>query len=163
METLKNIYSWFGSLDTATLAILAVIGTILTAIGTAVTLWQASRVKKYKEQIAFDLRKISLSEAGEILRKSQDDTRKLLKAVAATSRGQNIVNICDAVQKYIDEARNRFNQKGHEEDIKERLASANSLIHKIRSSENMEANSDSLHVTIQDAIQLCNERVREID
>lgn len=163
MEVIKNIYIWFGSLDTATLAIMAVIGTVLTAIGTVVTLWQASRVKKYKEQIAFDLRKISLSEAGEILRKSQDDTRKLLKAVASTSRGQSIVNICDAIQKYIDEARNRFNQKGHEEDIKAKLSSANALLHKIRSSEEVEANSDSLHVTIQDSIQICNERVREID
>lgn len=44
------------------------IGTMLTAIGTVVTVWQAEKVKCYKEQVAFGLRKISISEAGEILR-----------------------------------------------------------------------------------------------
>lgn len=75
------------------------IGTVLTTIGTLVTLWQAGKVKKYKDQVSFDLRKLSISEAGEILRRGQEDCRKLLKS---GSRGQNTANVCDLVQEKLD-------------------------------------------------------------
>jgi hypothetical protein len=52
---------------------ISIIGTLLTAIGTAVTLWQASKVRRYRQQIAFDLRKIHLSEVRELLRGAQDE------------------------------------------------------------------------------------------
>jgi hypothetical protein len=58
--------------------IITIAGTCLTALGTAVTIWQALKVKAYREQIAFDLRKIHLSEIGELLRRAQDEGRKLL-------------------------------------------------------------------------------------
>ena len=61
--------------------IITIGGTVLTAIGTGVTLRQASRVKAYRDQIAFDLRKIHLSEVGELLRRAQDEGRKLLSQV----------------------------------------------------------------------------------
>lgn len=136
------------------------IGTILTAIGTAVTLWQAGKVKRYKDQVAFDLRKISISEAGEILRRGQEDCRKLLKS---GGRGQSITNICDSVQERIDQAMNRFNQKSQDVDIKEKLNSANALLHEVRQENNMTQNSSNLHVVFQEAIQLCNERLMEIN
>lgn len=136
------------------------IGTILTAIGTAVTLWQARKVKHYKDQVAFDLRKISISEAGEILRRGQEDCRKLLKS---GGRGQSITNICDSVQERLDQARNRFNQKSQDMDIKEKLTSANSLLHEVRQGNNTSQNISDLHVVFQEAIQLCNERLMEIN
>ena len=136
------------------------IGTMLTAIGTAVTLWQAVKVKRYKNQVAFDLRKLSISEAGEILRRGQEDCRKLLKS---GGRGQSIANICDSVQERIDQAMNRFNQKSQDEDIKEKLNSANALLHEVRQENNTNQNSSNLHVAFQEAIQLCNERLMEIN
>lgn len=139
--------------------IVAWIGTILTAIGTFVTLWQAGKVKSYREQVAFDLRKISLSEAGEFLRRAQEDCRKLLKS---GSRGQSHANVCDSIQEKLDQTLNRFSQKDHEQDIKEKLTQANSILHKIRGSEDIDQNSSLLHVVIQDAITSCNERISEI-
>lgn len=86
--------------------VIAWIGTILTAIGTAVTLWQAAKVKSYRDQVAFDLRKMSISEAGKILRRGQEGCRKLLKS---DGRGQSTINICDSVQERLDQALNRCN------------------------------------------------------
>ena len=140
--------------------ILTWIGTGLTAIGTFVTLWQAGRVKKYKDQVAFDLRKLSISEAGEILRRGQEDCRKLLKS---GGRGQSTVNICDLVQERLDQALNRFNQKDHDQDIKEKLISANGLLHEIRSGQEIGQKSGELHILLQEAVLLCNERLMEIN
>lgn len=136
------------------------IGTILTAIGTVVTLWQAGKVKRYKDQVAFDLRKISISEAGEILRRGQEDCRKLLKS---GGRGQSTTNICDSVQERLDQAMNRFNQKSQDMDIKEKLTLANGLLHEVRQGNNTSQNSSDLHVVFQEAIQMCNERLMEIN
>ncbi len=136
------------------------VGTILTAIGTAVTLWQAKKVKRYKDQVAFDIRKISISEAGELLRRGQEECRKLLKS---GGRGQSITNICDSVQERLDQAMNRFNQKSQDQDIKEKLSLANTLLHEIRLGNNTSQNSSALHVSIREAIQLCNERLMEIN
>ncbi|WP_231880450.1 hypothetical protein, partial [Alcanivorax sp. HI0083] len=58
--------------------IITIAGTVLTAIGTGVTVWQASKVKSYRDQIAFDLRKLHLSEVAELLKRAQDEGRKLL-------------------------------------------------------------------------------------
>ena len=135
------------------------IGTILTAVGTLVTLWQAGKVKRYRDQVAFNFRKISISEAGEILRRAQEDCRKLLKS---GSRGQSNSNVCDSIQEKIDHALNRFTQKDHDQDIKEKLNQANSILHKIRGAESIDVNSSSLHVVIQEAITSCNERISEI-
>lgn len=140
--------------------ILTWIGTGLTAIGTFVTIWQAGRVKKYKDQVAFDLRKLSISEAGEILRRGQEDCRKLLKS---GGRGQSTVNICDSVQERLDQALNRFNQKDHDQDIKNKLISANGLLHEIRSGQYGGQKSGELHILFQEAVLLCNERLMEIN
>lgn len=136
------------------------IGTILTTIGTVVTLWQARKVKEYKDQVAFDLRKISISEAGEILRRGQEECRKLLKS---SCRGQSTTNICDSIQEKLDHAINRFNQKQHDIDIKAKLTDANSILHKIRIGDNLNENLGPLHIIFQEAITLCNERISEIN
>ena len=140
--------------------ILTWVGTILTTIGTLVTLWQARKVKKYKDQIAFDLRKISISEAGEILRRGQEDCRKLLKS---GGRGQNVNNICDSIQERLDQALNRFNQKSKDQDIKIKLNHANKVLHDIRQDNDRATNNGNLHMAFQEAIQLCNERLLEIN
>lgn len=136
------------------------LGTILTAIGTVVTIWQAAQVKKYKDQVAFDLRKISISEAGELLRRGQEDCRKLLKS---GGRGQSNVNICDSIQEKLDQALNRFSQKEQDKDIKNKLINASSLLHKVRAGDDLSENSGKLHGLFQESIISCNERIREIN
>jgi hypothetical protein len=134
------------------------IGTLLTALGTGITIWQARQVKKYKDQVAFDLRKVSLAEVGELLRRAQEDCRKLLKS---GGRGQSISVICDSIQEKIDFALNRFNQKDKDVDIKEKLINANKLLALIRQSNSVIQSSHELHEIIRDAISSCNERITE--
>ncbi len=52
-------------------------GTIVTLLGMAITIWQASQARSYKNQINFDIRKINLSGVIERLKRTQDEIRKL--------------------------------------------------------------------------------------
>src|SRR5882724_116660 len=83
-----------------------------TAIGTAITLWQASKVRRYRQQIAFDLRKIHLSEVRELLRGAQDEGRKLLSHVQQLNRGKSVLAITDNIQAYIDRSLNLLHLSG---------------------------------------------------
>ena len=97
---------------------ISIIGTLLTAIGTAITLWQASKVRRYRQQIAFDLRKIHLSEVRELLRRfAQDEGRKFLSHVQQLNRGKNVLAITDNIQAYIDRSLNLLHLSGPDSDI----------------------------------------------
>ena len=73
------------------------------------------------------------------------------------------MNICDSVQERLDQALNRFNQKNHDQDIKNKLISANGLLHEIRSGQDVSQKSGELHILFQEAVSLCNERLMEIN
>lgn len=66
---------------------ISIIGVVLTAIGTGVTLWQASQVRKYRDQIAHDVRRIRLAEIVETLRLAQAETRKIITPLTQARRG----------------------------------------------------------------------------
>ncbi|CCN70544.1 hypothetical protein [Vibrio nigripulchritudo] len=137
------------------------LGTGVTLLGTGVTLWQARKVKKYRDQVAFDLRKISIAEAGEALRRALEDCRKLLTSTAS-NRGQSNANICNSIQERIDIATDRFNQKDFDNDIKEKLKQATQTLHTVRGSTTTSNSVNQLHTSIQEAVVLCNERISEI-
>ncbi len=108
------------------------VGTILTGIGTAVTLWQASKVKKYSDKIAFDIRKLHLSEVSEHLKKAQDDGRKLLSHMQQMSRGKNTVPICSSIQTHIDNSLNLLHLNSPDADVREKILNIQSELRKFQ-------------------------------
>jgi hypothetical protein len=141
---------------------ISIIGALLTAIGTVITLWQASKVKSYRQQIAFDLRKIHLSEVRELLRGAQDEGRKLLSHVQQLNRGKSILAITENIQAYIDRSLNLLHLSGPDSDLREKILSAQTHLRSFQHSSNEDEKRQfvsDMHAVIQDTISLCQERV----
>ena len=134
----------------------------ISIIGTAITLWQASKVRRYRLQIAFDLRKIHLSEVRELWRRAQDEGRKLLSHVQQLNRGKSVLAITENIQAYIDRSLNLLHLSGSDSDLREKILSAQthlrSFQHSYNEDEKRQFVSD-MHAVIQDTISLCQERV----
>lgn len=146
--------------------IITVAGTILTAIGTGVTLWQASKVKAYREQIAFDLRKIHLSEVGELLKRAQDEGRKLLSQVQQLNRGKSIITITDSIQSYIDKAVNLIHLSGPDADLRSQILDSQTKLREFQRTQDEEEKKQcvsDMHALIQDSISMCGERVSNLE
>ncbi|KZY36776.1 hypothetical protein A3754_01220 [Alcanivorax sp. HI0083] len=146
--------------------IITIAGTVLTAIGTGVTVWQASKVKSYRDQIAFDLRKLHLSEVAELLKRAQDEGRKLLSQVQQLNRGKSILTITDAIQSYIDKAVNLIHLNGPDSDLRTQILQSQQ---KLRQFQNTEDENEKrqcvsdMHTIIQDSISMCSERVNSLE
>ena len=141
-------------------------GTILTAIGTGVTLWQASKVKAYREQIAFDLRKIHLSEVSELLKGAQDEGRKLLSQVQQLNRGKSIIPITDSIQSYIDKSVNLIHLNGPDADLRNQILESQTKLRDFQRTEDSEEKKQcvsDMHALIQDSISMCKERITNLE
>ena len=145
---------------------ITILGTILTAIGTWVTLWHASKVKGYREQIAFDLRKIYLSDVSEILKRAQDEGRKLLTQVQQLNRGKSMIIITDNIQSYIDKSVNLLHLSGPDSDIRSQILEAQTQLRDFQNTEDADAKKQcvsDMHALIQDSISMCKERASNLE
>lgn len=163
MEFLDSIKSLIT--NNAFLAAATIIGTILTALGTGITIWHARKVKKYREQIAYDLRKIRISEISEYLKRAQDEGRKLLTQVQQLNRGKSEIAITEMIQGYIDNSLNLLPLAGADNDIRQKI---NVIQTKLRDFQTADAVNKStcasdMHTHIQEAVSLCKERVGNLE
>lgn len=143
---------------------ITIFGTILTAIGTAVTVWHAVRVRNYREQIAFDLRKIRLSETREHLRRAQDESRRLLTPLKPLRRGADEAAIIHAIQVNIDNALNLLNMGGSDADVRRTIVDAQNALRGFQEGPDRDRQELARHYDlIQDAISLCRERIVKLD
>lgn len=145
---------------------ITIVGTILTAIGTGVTLWQASKVKAYRRQIAFDLRKIRLAEVGDLLKRAQDEGRKLLSQVQQMNRGKSIITITDSIQSYIDKAVNLIHLGGPDTDLRKKILGAQIKLREFQHFQNEHEKRQcvsDMHTFIQDSISMCVERISNLE
>ncbi|MFA5632696.1 MAG: hypothetical protein WC997_14395 [Porticoccaceae bacterium] len=146
--------------------IVTIVGTILTAMGTTATLWQASKVKAYREQIAFDLRKIHLSEIGELLRRAQEEGRKLLSQVQQLNRGKSMISITDDIQSYIDKSLNLLHLSGPDTDLRSQILASQGKLRDFQKTENIDEKKQcvsDMHTIIQDSISMCKERISNLE
>lgn len=147
---------------------ITIVGTILTAIGTGITLWQASKVKAYRRQIAFDLRKIHLAEVGDLLKRAQDEGRKLLSQVQQMNRGKSIITITDSIQSYIDKAVNLIHLDGPDVDLRKKILEAQVKLREFQHIQNEKEYEkrqcvSDMHTFIQDSISMCVERISNLE
>lgn len=145
---------------------ITIVGTVLTAIGTAITLWQASKVRTYREQIAFDLRKIHLSEIGEFLRRAQDEGRKLLSEVHQLNRGKSMISITDDIQSYIDKSLNLLHLSGPDTDLRKQILASQGKLRDFQQTNDINQKKQcvsDMHIIIQDSISMCKERISNLE
>jgi hypothetical protein len=141
-------------------------GTVITVIGTVITIWQALKVKAIRKQIAFDLRKIHLSEVGEFLRRAQDEGRKLLTHVQQLSRGKSTISITSEIQSNIDKSLNLLHLTGPDSDLRGQIISSQEKLREFQKTDDSEAQkqyASDMHTLIQDSISMCKERVSNLE
>ena len=142
--------------------VITIIGTILTCIATTITIIQAIKVKSYKDQITFDLRKIHLVEITDSLKRAQEEGRKLITQFDPLNRGKNITSISENIQGYIDNALNFIHLKGSDTDIRDKIIEAQLKLRNSQKADKQEVRRDcvsEMHTYIQEAISLSKERV----
>jgi len=103
--------------------LISIIGTIVTFISMVVTIIYTNKAKDYKEQIQFDIRKINLSNIVEKLKRTQDEIRKLPKAMS-TKRGVKVEDIIVIIKAHFDYVLNFLDSDGPDIDIKNFISSA---------------------------------------
>ena len=141
---------------------LTIISTVITVIGTGVTLRQAQQVRSYGKRIASDLRKINLYEVAEALRRAQDEGRRLLTQVNQLNRGRSLPDIHEAMQSQIDRALHLLPMHGLDSDIRKIVVSAQDRLRESQASDEAEKRRDAvseMHANIQDAVSLAKERI----
>lgn len=87
-------------------------GTAFSVIGAVISLWQAGRARKYRDEILRDRLRFVLIELIGIARKAREECRKLVTPVGKPVRGvdpQHVVNVIrDCVERIKDNA-HKFN------------------------------------------------------
>ena len=144
---------------------LTLIGTVLTALGTGVTLFEAWRVRTYREQIALDLRKIRLSEVADHLRSAQDGARQLVTPIEELKRGRGEREAIHRVQSAIDNALNLLNISGDDSDVRDKIVDAQNSLRSFQNADPGDEKDQAIskhHSEIQEAISLCRERINKL-
>lgn len=130
------------------------VGTIITTIGTLVTLYMAYKAKSYKDQIAVDLRRLNLLEALDFLKRAQDNSRKLLNHINKNIRGTNRDQIIDKIQENIDRSLMCIDPDGPDSGLREIILNAQDELIEIRktNSINISESVKQLHFLIQESV-----------
>jgi len=142
------------------------IGTIITILSMIVTIVYASRTKKYKEQIQFDIRKINLSNIVEKLKRTQDEIRKLPKTTLI-KRGMKVEDIILSIKAHFDFVLNYLDSDGPDNDIGIYIKNAQySLnVYEIDYASNKANAEEVLKITeyIQEAISKSNTKILKLE
>ncbi|HBC8591693.1 TPA: hypothetical protein ACNPVF_000775 [Escherichia coli] len=144
-------------------SIVTFVGTAVTIIATAITIWQAKKAKDYKEQIKFDIRKINLSGTSERLKRAQDDIRMLPADHATFPRGLKISDLILNIKSQFDFALSAIDAKGPDKDIRLLLTQAQNKLNSYELgwlSKNINPkDSHELQSLVQDAISQSSSRI----
>jgi hypothetical protein len=75
---------------------ISIIGAILSAVGAAITIWQALKVRKYRDEILQDRTKMLLVDIIGLAKKTRDECRKIITPAGKPIRGvdqQQVINL----------------------------------------------------------------------
>jgi hypothetical protein len=147
--------------------IITIAGTLITCIGTAVAIKQASKAKEYTEQIKFDVRKINLSTAVEQIRRAQDDIRALPTSSDNTPRGIKPKEVISSIRVRFDNVLGLISNTGEDRDIRETLSLAQGQLNAYESSVDKKAFEATpiyeLQSLVQDAVSAANARIYQLE
>lgn len=103
---------------------LTIVGTVVTLVGTGVTVWQASKAREYKEQIKFDVRKINLASVSERLKRAQEEIRRLPTSSQSTARGVRPNELIKNTREHFDVALGTLDANGPDASARTKLVAA---------------------------------------
>lgn len=145
----------------------SILGTILTAIATVITVATAFRTRKYRDQVKFDIRKINLAGAIDNLKRAQDEIRKLPTNQDSTIRGIRITEVIKEIRSRFDFAMGVLAFEGPDSDIRKILTKAQNELNSYEVSFNNNALEPQrvfdLQTLMQDAVSISNSRVFQLE
>lgn len=135
--------------------IITIIGTVLTAIATFVTIYYSFVVRKYKKEILADINRVNFIKVSEILKNIQNETRKLLYPKSPLTRGRKNDEVITAIQKYIDESLAIINLDEGDGNLRQKIIDAQQILRKfIKSDNNKEELISDFHSITQNCISI---------
>lgn len=142
-------------------------GTIFTLGGMAVTIWQTSRARNYKNQIKSDIRKINLLSVNERLKRAQDEVRRLPISVQNVPRGIKPPELIHKIREQFDIILGTLDANGPDSNVRQLLVGAqlklNSYEIDWNSSVPKAQDVHELQAKIQDAISVLNSTIYQLE
>jgi len=147
--------------------IVTVIGSVITLLGMGVTIWQASQARNYKNQIKFDIRKITLTKVNERLKRAQDEIRRLPTNIQGVPRGVRPIELIQKIREQFDIALGSLSSTGPDASVRELLVQAQGNINTYEISWN-EGNPNApevhhLQARVQDAISTLSTTIFQME
>lgn len=81
---------------------ISIIGAILSATGAAIAIWQALKIRKYRDEILYDRTKILLVDIIGIAKKTRDECRKIMTPVGKPIRGVDQQQVINSIRDCLD-------------------------------------------------------------
>jgi type IV secretory pathway TraG/TraD family ATPase VirD4 len=147
-------------------AIISLGSTGVTLFSMGLTIWMARDVKKIRDQIAVDIRRVNLTHASRSLEKTLAEIRKLQDSTAANSRGRGRASLLDAVQAQFDVALMQIDLNGPDSDVRGVISNAQTKLQQLRIEQNdavCATITSEMQSLIQDAVSLLNGRSLKLE
>lgn len=147
-------------------AIISLGSTGVTLISMGLTIWMSRDVKKIRDQIAVDIRRVNLTHASRSLEKTLAEIRKLQDSTAANSRGRGRASLLDAVQAQFDVALMQIDLNGPDSDVRGVISNAQTKLQQLRTEQDdavCATITSEMQSLIQDAVSLLNGRSLKLE
>lgn len=147
-------------------AIISLGSTGVTLISMGLTIWMSHDVKKIRDQIAVDIRRVNLTHASRSLEKTLAEIRKLQDSTAANSRGRGRASLLDAVQAQFDVALMQIDLNGPDSDVRGVISNAQTKLQQLRTEQDdalCATITSEMQSLIQDAVSLLNGRSLKLE
>lgn len=151
-------------MDDMTLELTQWFATLLTAIGTAVTLWQARRVKKFRDEIVSDRKRSSLFELIQKSKIALKESTLIMTPVGEPIRGVNEQSIIDTIQILVD----RVHEHSHREQMTVVVEIADTVERRIgeyrkeKSQAKRHQYADAIHKDLNSLIAVLSKKIEDI-
>lgn len=148
-------------------SIVTLIGTVVTLLGMAITIWQASQARDYKNQIKFDIRKINLANVTERLKRAQDEIRRLPTSGQAVPRGVRPIELIHKIREQFDLALGTLDSAGPDAGVRGLLVEGQANLNAYEISWNAGSpNPQDVHelqAKVQDAVSILSTTIFQIE
>ncbi|MHC2065890.1 hypothetical protein ACYFX5_00315 [Bremerella sp. T1] len=144
-----------------------VVGTVVTLAGTAVTIWQATQARTYRNQLKSDIRKFGLTTVIERLKRAQDEIRRLPTSNKNKARGVRPQELIQKIREHFDHALGTIDAGGPDASLRSLLTGGQTKLNSYEVSWNAgDPAAEDVHelqAKMQDAVSELNAIIYQLE
>lgn len=147
-------------------ATISLASTVVTILSMGITLIAALRVKKTKDQISLDIRRLNLTNSSRSLERTLVEVRKLLVEPVSSARGRGRVSLIDSIQAQFDSVLMQIDLDGPDADVRGLVVEAQARLLCLRSKSDQEICNrltSELQSFVQDSVSRLNGRYLRLE